>query len=349
MQDQRQATDMSDNEIERIVKSVLVPHKPTYDDLAKTHADFHTRRFEQSRRSLLSELRCVTGIPELARSLKPDELYRLVLPEGRVLQKGKDGLFSGVLYGKRGRIEGHAKFTQIRPSLMKAATAVGGQVLLISIAMQLNRIEKALEDLSAELHRDRLAEILAGVDQFEKAMLFQDQTHRANAICDAVPTLHVGLQKTILELGSLIAKAPDPTSKLLDHVVPWSDKTKTAAKTMQIAEESFRASLLGIRTLAECYAEMGEAGAAAKTLSDYLEKVFSCDISAAAAKSRLVKFVGPVAPQEPWETFLKCYPAIKEDLESFRPTNALGSRSPIEIEFMPHELQGDHDGNLPEV
>ena len=266
---------MANNEAE--VSTFVVPYKPDFGDLAKTHADFHSKWFEQSRWSLLSELRCLSGLPELARSLRQDSLYKLVWPEGQVLQQVDGGLYRGVFYGQGG-VQAHAKFARVGPNLMKAATAAGGQVLLISIAMQLNRIEKSLENLSVELHRDRLAEIYSGVQQFETAMRFQDPSHRAAAIHNAIQTVDVGLQKTIFELGSLIAKAPDPNSGILDHIVCWNDKTKTAAKIMQVAEESFRASLLGISTLAECYAAINETGAAARTLSGYLDRIYKCDM-----------------------------------------------------------------------
>lgn len=191
------------------MSTALIPYKLDYGGLEKSHAVFHMEQFELSRRSLLAELRCLSGLPEVARSLNPDTLYKVVFPEGKMLQKGKDGLFRGVFYGDQG-IDQHAKFAEVRPSLMDIAKTVGSQVLLISIAMQLNRIEKMVENLSIEIHRDRIAEIFSGVDQFEKAMLFQDAPHRVNAILNAVQTLHTGLRKTIAELGSRIAEAPDP-------------------------------------------------------------------------------------------------------------------------------------------
>ena len=44
-----------------------------------------------------------------------------------------------------------AKFKAIGPSLVKAATAIGAQVFLISIAMQLNRIEKGISRIINEI------------------------------------------------------------------------------------------------------------------------------------------------------------------------------------------------------
>lgn len=327
----------------------LVPYKPNYGDLEQTHAEFHTEQFKQSRHSLLSELRCLSGLPEIARTLNPDTLYKVVLPEGKLLQQGKDGLFRGVFYGEHG-VDQHAKFTEVRTSLVEAAKTLGSQVLLISIAMQLSRIEKMVENLAIEMHRDRIAEILSGVDQFEKAMHFQDVALRGNAILNAVQSLHTGLRKTIAELGSRIAEAPNPENRFWYsfwyHLVPFHNNTKQAAKIMGLAQESFHAALLGIKTLAECYSVLGEIGAANKALSDYFDMVLNCNIQDAAEKARLVAFTGSVAPQAPWESFIKIHPTVRERIQVFSAIDAEKKCSAIEIEFMPNELEGDDDANL---
>ena len=125
-----------------------MPYKPGYSDLPIAHSKFHLAHFKRSRQSLLSELRCLSGVPEAVRSLNPDVLYKVIVPEGKLLQQGKDGVFRGVFHGDSGRIEQHAKFSRMSRSFMEAAKTMGSQVLLVSIAMQLNRIEKMVECLS---------------------------------------------------------------------------------------------------------------------------------------------------------------------------------------------------------
>jgi hypothetical protein len=216
--------------------------------------------------------------------------------------------------------------------------------------MQLNRIEQTLQRLFEEFHRDRLAEIFSGTDQFQKAMLFQDSTNRNQAILNAVQTLHGGIHKTLLELRNRIAEAPDPnSSSFLYHLAPWNNKTKKAAEMMRQAEESFRGLMIGIRTIAECYAVLGETGAAARTLSEYFDKVNSSNIAAAAEKARLVEFSGSTAPQEPWEEFLRVYPSVKARLETLSAAKSVGPHLETEIEFMPHELLGERNGPLSEM
>lgn len=329
------------------MKTALVPYRASFPSLPDAHAAFHAEHFGQKRSAVLQELRCMSGLPEVVRSLNPDILYKLVVPEGTLLQQGKDGLFRGVFY-KDGGIDKHAKFAQVSPSLLDAAKVVSSQVLLISIAMQLNRIEQMVNNLSIELHRDRIAEIYSGVDQFDKAMLFTEITSRNQAIGNAVQTLHTGLYKTIAELKSRIASAPDPENSIWYHLVPWNNKTEQAKEAMALAAESFGATLLGIRTLAECYSVLGEIEATRSTLLDYFEKVEQCKVETAAEKARLVEFSGSQPPQEPWVAFHQSLPEVRRQLgELTGLKEAKPVDTQVEIEFMPHELYGAKDGNLP--
>lgn len=320
---------------------LIAPRAPDFGDL-KVHADLHADLFRDGRQSLLSELRCVTGLIQIARAMKPEAVYRLVVPEGRLLQQGKDGLFRGVLY-RQGKIEKHARFAAVRPSLMHAATVVASQVMLVSIAMQLNRIEAMVEGLSRELHRDRIATVFAGVDQFEKAVHLREPATRRHAFVNAVQTLHDGLRKTTAELRDRIAQAPDPDGSLTSHaryMLPFmGSKVDQAKKDMALAQESFQAALLGMRTLAECYAALGEGQAASQTVRDGLDLLVACDIRTAAKKARLVEFTGDQPPQAVWESYLKVEPVIRERLQGFS-----GQPSSAAIEFTRSELQGDADG-----
>jgi hypothetical protein len=320
------------------------PRAPDFGDL-NVHADFHAQQFRDGRRSLLSELRCITGLVHVARAMKSDVVYKLVVPEGQLLQKGKDGLFRGVLY-RKGKIQEHARFAAARPALMNAATAVASQVMLVSIAMQLNRIEGMIEGLSREMHRDRIEEVFAGVDQFETAMLLHDPATRRLAMMNAVQTLHEGLRKTFSELRDHLAKAPSPEDTLASHaryMLPFlGSKVDDAKKHMGLAQESFQAVLLGMRTLAECYAALGEGEAASRTLNKYLDRLDRCDIQSAAQKARLVEFTGTQPPQAVWESFLKAEIVLRDGLKRLS-----GQATTAEIEFTRSELLGDPDGHLP--
>lgn len=100
----------------------------------------------------MSEFRCIIGLPEVVYTLNQNTVYKLVLiPEGAKLYKDAQGNLKGVFY-KDGKIVEHAKFQEVGPSMLKAAKAVGAQVLLVSIAMQLNRIEEKVCKIFEEFH-----------------------------------------------------------------------------------------------------------------------------------------------------------------------------------------------------
>ena len=121
---------------------VIIPYNSLHIDLPIENADFHSKSFLANRNAVLSELRCISVVPEIASALSQDTVYKLVsTPEGGKLFKDSAGNIKGVFY-KDGKILEHTKFQTVRPSLVKAATTAGSQILLISIAMQLNRIEK---------------------------------------------------------------------------------------------------------------------------------------------------------------------------------------------------------------
>ncbi len=112
-------------------------------------------------------------------------------------------------------------------------------------------------------------------------MLLRDRCHRNDAIMNAVQTLQIGLRKNIAELRARIAEAPNPGDDILEHfqyLFTWDSKTDCAARIMGLAQESFQAVLIGIRSLTECYAILDEPEAAKKTLDNYLGMVDSCNI-----------------------------------------------------------------------
>jgi hypothetical protein len=323
-----------------------VPVEVNFADL-KSHADFYVEQFREARRSVLSELRLVPGLVKIAHALRPQTLYKLVLPEGKLLQLGKGGFYRGVFYSK-GKIQEHAQFAAaVRPGLLNATHVIGSQLVLVNIAIQLNRIQEMVEGLSLEMHRDRIAEVFAGEDQFENAMLMRDPANRRRAILNAVQTLHEGLRKTTAELKDRIAKAPDPANTFSSHLrymrPPFKSKVDYAKRDMGLAQESFQATLRGIRTLAECYAAIGEGEAARRTLLGYMDRLATCDIQAAAQKARLVEFTGRQPPQAVWEAYLKAEVEIRNRL------TALGNQrtgDSVEIEFTRSDVQGEPDGSL---
>lgn len=314
---------------------VIIPYKYHDIDFPNESTNFHSKNILENRSALLSELRCISGISEIASTLNQDTVYKLVfVPEGGKLFKDSTGNIKGVFY-KDGKILEHAKFQAVRPSLVKAATTVGSQILLISIAMQLNRIEKGISRILNELHNDRISEIISGVNQFKQAMMVQDRERQSRMIEHAIQTLNSGIEKTVRSLKMQIEDAPNTKIGFLDNWI--TNKATVAKEKFKLAEESFKAILLGIKILSECYASINEANVAASTLITNLKNLKSSGIEMAAHKARLIPAEANKFPEEPWLSFLekeslfineinRCHLLANNEFES------------IEIEFKPIEL-----------
>jgi hypothetical protein len=317
--------------------TALIPTAPKATDLTPTHRRFQLRVFSERREKALAELRMVTGIPRLARSLRPDKIYRLVLPKGEVLEVGKDGLCSGVLRGPDGKITEHAKFEKVTPSLAGAAKAIGSQILLVSIAMQLNRIEKQISALSEELHNDRVAEILAGVQQYEVAMLMRDGARRDAAVQHAIQSLTQGLMKVSLELRTRIQGLPEPSNTFWDNWV--YSKARRAADQLCLAEDALRAAMHGASALSECYAVLEEPEAGAAAIHRCLATIASCGIRVAADKARLaeVRDRGHL-PETPWIRFGEAWKALTQAMREAPVEARRVERGSVAIDFKPREL-----------
>ena len=318
------------------MSKALIPYTPPFIDLSAANTGFQNNKFLENRNAILNELRCISGIPEIASSLSPDTLYTLVsTPENGKLFKDSAGNIKGVFY-KDGKIVEHARFRTVQPSLIKAATAIGTQVLLISIAMQLNRIEKGISRIINEFHSDRIAEIISGVNQFNQAIIVHDYERQSRMIEHAIQTLNSGIEKTVRSLKVQIEDAPNAKIGFWDN---WgTNKSVIASEKLRLAEESFQACLLGIKTLAECFAVINEPNAAASTLIANISNLKSSGIEIAAQKARLIPIKGNNFPEVPWTSFLKSEPLFIDELRkcNFFANNEFEC---IEIELKPIELK----------
>ena len=307
------------------ITKAIIPYNPLTLDIALLNkSDFQTKNFQKKRKRVLNELRCISGLPEIVSSLNPDTLYKLVYtPKGGKLYRDAAGNIQGVFY-KNGKIIKHAKFKAVQPSLVKAATAIGSQILLISIAMQLNRIEGGISKIITELHNDRIAEIHAGVNLYKHATTVQDSNNVRGLIQNAIQTLEVGIKKTIQSLKKQIEEASEIEIGFFDN---WfTNNTKIASDKFKLAEESFLACLTGIQIQSECYVALDELETAEYALEENIKHLNSCGIKSAARKARLVPFDGKRLPEELWLSYLKNKPLFNNEFDC------------IEVEVKPDEL-----------
>lgn len=316
----------------------LIPCSPPFGELEKDNLVIQKNIFKKNRDIILSELRCLSGVPEIISQLNQDTVYKIVAaPEGAKLYKDAAGNIKGVFY-KDGQIVEHAKFKAFHPSLVKAATAIGSQILLVSIAMQLNRIEKGMSRIINEFHNDRISEIFSGCNQYHQAMTVQNINRQSRLIEHAIQTLNIGIEKTIRSLKMQIEDAPNPQVGLFDNWV--TNKSKIAEEKMKMVEESFQASLIGIKTLSECYAILNEPITAVSVLTKNMSDLKASGIEMAARKARLIEFKTSAPPEAPWKNFLKYEPKFMDEIQS---CNSLTNKEfdCIEIEFKPKELLGN--------
>ena len=314
---------------------ITIPYTPP--DLGP-NSDFQTKIFRKNREAILSELRCLSGIPEIVRTLNPDTVYKIVCsPERGKLYRDTAGNLKGVFY-KDGKIVQHAKLRVVGSSLVKCATAIGSQILLISIALQLNRVEQEIHRIIGGLHDDRISEIYSGVSQYKQAMLIQDNERQSRMIENAIQTLNTGIEKTARSLKRQIAEMPEPKPVFGDDwpIISKGNRTKKAEEKFRLVEESFQACLIGIQTLAECYATVNEPQAAVAMLKENISKLSNSGIAVAVKKARLVPSRGEHLPEQPLRAYLDNERSFIDRCDLFA-DNELDC---IEIEVKAIELTG---------
>ncbi len=325
-------------EIDNMMKmdAVMIPYQKPEIILSEANTTFQQDCFNRKRQAVIDELRCLSTVPTIARGLNQETVYKLVCtPEGGKMYKDSAGNIKGVFYDQNGKIIEHAKFKAVGPSVVKAASAVGAQVLLISIAMQLNRLEGEIVRMRRELHNDRLAEIDAGVQLYGQAMFMESVVARNQMLANAVQSLGKGLSSTMRALKMQIAEMPSANIGFFDN---WGkSKTQIAAEKLSLAHESFQSCVLGIQTMSECYAAWNEPRAASVALLDNLSRLKTCGIETAAKKARLIEPVSNDFPERPWLSFLEMESQVAEQVSGCgRLADERFAR--IEIKLKPEEL-----------
>ncbi len=316
---------MNDLEITRQVPDTL------------SSSELHAKIYRKKRAKILHELRSLTGIPEVLRTLNPDETYKIVSKFKPT--QGADGFCSAVIRKNNGEIVEHVKLQKVGPSLVKCATAIGSQILLISIAMQLNRVEKGISEILEGLHDDRMAEIAAGKNQYDLASDAKDRKRQLVLTSNAIQTLTEGVEKALRALPGQIRKMPNAESGIGDD---WplitKDRRKVAKDQFKLVQESFCACVVGIQTLAECYVVIDEPHAGRRALSKYIEKLGASEnVRMIIEKARLVPVEDGLIPEAPLQEFKKSLPQLRNELEECHQI-ADGGLGAVEVEIKPKDI-----------
>lgn len=271
-------------------------------------------RFKTNRNMLIQGLEGLAGATGLASAAGQvatshgGDLYKAVTGPLQMIDKGPPGLYRGVRYAD-GKILFHAKFIKARPELMLAATNCATQVMLISVAVQLNQIQNTIKEVQQEieiveeyLHNDRIAEIVAGISSFQQSLDIKDEKKREESLLHAVQLLNEGVSKTVVSLRTEIGQVPEAATKISNVLRAGSMREKAKVK-MAMAEESFSAALYGIQAMAESYSMLGETTAAANTLKSLIGALSNVGIEEAITKSRMLPYDGQILPEAPWSEF----------------------------------------------
>lgn len=311
-------------------KETLPVNLPEASDISSAE----NQEYSERRKSLISELRCISGLPEVASSFNQDTVYKLVLtPEGAKLYKDAQGNLKGVFY-KDGKIVEHAKLQAVGPSAIKAIKTVGAQVLLVSIAMQLNRIEEQISKVFEEFHGDRIAEIEAGKSLFRQACDMKDSVKREQLALHAITELTRGFEKTVSALSRQIKELPKENSSFWDN---WgSNRSKKSVEKNKIALESFSACLSAVETMARCHVFLDERDVALRLVDDGLKRIEQAGVALACKHSRLSPKINDQFPEESWKQFIDYRSSYDSDYFS---TLLSPKVDAVEIEIKPYELK----------
>ena len=248
-------------------------------------------------------------------------------------------MYSAVIRKNNREIVEHVKLQKVGPSLVKCATAIGSQFLLVSIAMQLNRVEKGISEILEGLHDDRMAKIAAGKNQYDLARGAEDRKTQVALTYNAIQSLTEGVERALRALPGQIRKMPDAESGIGDDWPLFTKNRREAAKDQfKLVQESFCVCIVGIQTLAQCYAAIDEPHIGTQVLREHIEKLGNSEyIEMMIRNARLVPVEDGRIPEAPLQEFKKSLPQLNRSLEECHQI-AEGRLGSIEIDIKPKEL-----------
>lgn len=345
MKDERREYDMEKKTSTKKMTPFLVPYDAPFGEIGPDDLSFQKDRFKLKRKQILREIRCLPGILELVKNLEKDTLYKIVMkPDGAKLLEDASGNIMGV-FREKGKILQHARLKRVQPSILETASPIASQILLVGLAMQLNRIETSIGRVIEGQQDDRMALIEAGIEQYRQAMDVRDLGRQERLIEDAIQTLNTGLKQTLSSLKRQIENAPDPKISFPDNWV--RNKSEVAKEKLALAEESFQMCLIGLKTLALCYEAGNERLAAVNLLKRYFGDLKETGIATAAEKARLIQYDEDKPPEAPWKAFLALDEKFQNDIESYLTlANKEFDSIEFKVEFKPEELMRDENTEL---
>lgn len=317
-----------------------LPATVAVDGCDKESSLIYEATYKRGKRTLVDGLKYFPPIIESAKSLHPDQVFKVVIDP----KKGQAYL-EGFLREDNGRMTKFIKLEEVGntfSNLANISKTIGSQILLIHIALKLHEIEVKLEGLYQENRNDRYAEIHAGIDLYRIARTQKDPHNQSIFLANAIQSLEVGFHKCRLMLREDINRLPGKEINLTNNWI--KDKTLEMKEKMGPVEESFYYCISAVKAIADCLIQLGQPDYAKNNVALFLKEVCDCGIHDVAEKARLMECASGEYPEEKWEEFLANYNGIERDvLEIDMCRNK--DYDCIEIEMTPNELLMGDDAN----
>ena len=315
-----------------------VPATVAFDGCDNESRLIYETMCKEGMRKIVDWLRYFPSIMESAKSLHPDQLFKVVIDP----KKGQAYL-EAFPRAKNGRITKFSKLEEVGgnfSNVVNVAKTVGSQILLIHIALKLHDVERSLQGLYQESRNDRFAEVDAGIAQYRIARTQADPHTQSHLLANAIQSLILGFQKCRLMLIEDIKKLPCKEIRLTDNWI--EEKTLEMQKGMGSVEESFYYCISSIKAVADCLIQLGQPERAKENIASFLKDVCDCGIHELVEKSRLIESESGEYPEEKWEEFLVNYEGIKRDILQIDMCRNK-EYDCIEIEMTPYDLLREDD------
>jgi len=316
------------------MEELILPYSTSELVLPSQSKDFHKEKYRSGRLKMLSELRQIPGIVKIIKSLNPETVYKFAgSKKGLKLVVGNDNLVSGVLRNADGSIGEHAKWIPSGQDLGKIVGAMGSQIMLVSIVMQLKSIENKVDEVLNERHLDRIAEVEGITKSYHQMLSCQKEENQIALARSAIIPLNQGLEKLLKSLKEKIKKAPSSHNGFFDNII--KSKASKAHEQMSPILEEFATCLRGVQVLSNIYTAIGEPAVASEALASTFQDIKKCGIKEAYEKARLIDARKmKVLPEKPFKDFLDSEIFILNHAQRLK----CRELNDVIIEFKPKEL-----------
>jgi hypothetical protein len=340
----REESPLQNQDAEEAEAGIVIPTElPSTSGIEQAERD----RFTETRSKFLLTLQASSRFLQAVKTLNPEVLYRVAVPEGTILPvNASTGLSSGVLR-EGGAIKKHVKFETATQAGLEVAKALGIQCILMQISAQLGEIEEKLNQVIQGQRDDRIAEIEAGLNLYQQALACSPAS-RDGCLQSAIQGLQTGVKQCLKDLHRQVEQIKPQTNNPALHFL---EKTWIQAKSLEGVSNKegkllteitqlFRAISRGGNCLIQCWIQRGETEAAATALYQMFEDLQECGLDKVIplARSVDIKKYGIhstdglllLAPEDPFIRFCEKQDALT-DLASQNETSVF-------LEFRPNEF-----------